>query len=286
LVNLRLIDRVITVSDLRDPQKFLVFADIHEGAAGVDYDLLRNDISEVKNEENTHAFYLGDGTDAINKSDLKRFDLSSIHPYYIDKDHTERLAELARYQVKRLQETFNPIASKFIFATNGNHGEKYLKQYSFDPDREFAEYLQAATEEHKPPYVPGVCVLRLKFTEGKHTSRTFVVVSQHHCGGGSNSVDANLNWMQRILGATWSDANIYLVGHVHKRGVRPVSRISIPRQGKMRMEPDYQYYGVTGSYLKLYMDGVSSYAEGRYKPSDLGALRVVITPQTGEIHCY
>lgn len=283
---MRLIDYTIKTDNLDAAHSFLVFADIHEGAAGVDYKKLHRDIAEVRDEPNTYAFYLGDGTDAISKSDLRRFDYSAIHPYYIDPEHTERLKELAKYQAKRLCEHFAEIKDKIIFGVDGNHGEKYVKTHNYDPDRTFAEFAGLLEEDKPPRYSTGVVILRLIFTDGKKSSRPFLIAAQHHCGGGSMSVDNNLNWMEKIMGGTWTNCDVYLAGHVHKRGSRRRSKIKVVSSGSVGMESDYQYFGVTGSYLRLYVDGQSSYAEGRYKPADLGALHLEINPSEEDIKLY
>jgi hypothetical protein len=285
---MRLIDYTLDTDDLYAKHTFLDFADIHEGAAGVDYDLLSEDISCVKNNPYTYGWYTGDGTDAINKNDLKRFDFGAIHPYYIDPMHTERLKELVKTQTDRLCEHFAGVSDKILYSQDGNHGEKCTKQYGYDPDREFARFLgHIPTDDKKPVrYAPGVVIFRLTFRDGKHLSKPYLIASQHHCGGGAASVDSNLNWMERIMGNTWTNCDIYLTAHVHKRGSRRRSKIRISKTGKLKMMSDYQYFGVTGSYLRLYVDGTSNYGEGRYKPADLGALRVQITPMTGEINLY
>jgi hypothetical protein len=282
---LRLIDYSLEVSDLRDDHKFLVFADIHEGAAGVDYDLLKEDISEVHNEENCRAFYLGDGADAIRHDD-KRYDLSSIHPWYIDPDNTERLDDIAKYQSRRICAVFNGIRDKMICGLKGNHGASHAKKYGYDPDFELAEAMGWLDKDKPIKYSTGVIILRLTFKDKERSSRPFIFAMQHHCGGGSASVQNNINWMIRTMGSTWSNADVFLTGHVHKRGHRRVSRIRLTTEGQLETKSDYQHYGVTGSYLRTYVDSVSNYGEGRYVPADLGALRVVVNPFSEDIHCY
>lgn len=283
---MRLVDHTIQVSDLNDPVKFLVFADIHEGAAGVDYDLLRTDVSEVKNEENAYGIYLGDGVDAVRHDDLRRFDLNAIHPWYIDPEHPERLEELAKYQSRRVCAVFDTIRPKMICGVKGNHGDAYVKRHGFDPDRELAEQMGWLEPGKQVRYSHGVLLLRVTFVDGPHSSQPILFAMQHFCGGGSASVDSNLNWLERIVGGTWSNPHIFIAAHIHKRGARRRSKIKVPFDGAIRTEPEYQWFCVTGAYLRNYVQGASSYAEGRYKPSDLGALRVVITPATGEIHAY
>jgi hypothetical protein len=283
---MRFIDYRIPVSDLRDPVTFLHFADIHELAGGVDYDLLKDDISYVKNTDNVYGFYQGDGADARNHRDAKQWDYTAIHPWYIDSEHPERLAEITRYQSKRMCAMFDGIRDKMLCGLKGNHSDGHAKRYGFDPDREFAEFMGWVDDDKPIRYSTTVIILRMTFVDGQHESKPILYELQHHCGGGTNSLDANLNWMERVLCNTWTNCHGYFVGHVHKRGARRRSRIQVTADGELGMKPDYQWLGVTGSYLRTYVPNVSNYGEGKYKPSDLGALRSVVTPATSEIHCY
>jgi hypothetical protein len=283
---MRLIDYTLDVSDIRDDQKFLVFADIHEGSAGVDYDLLREDISEVRNEDNCHAFYLGDGADAVSQQDLKRFDYHAINSWYIDPEHPEYLAELAKYQSRRLCAMFNGFRDKFICGLKGNHGASHAKRYNFDPDRDLAEFMGWLDKGKPIRYSETVIGLRLTFTDGTFASRPFFFEMQHFCGGGTKSVEANLNWMCDTLGGTWANCDIFLTGHVHKRGWRPVPKLKMSASGDLKTGADYTNYGVTGTYNRTYVENVPNYGEGKYKLASLGALRVVINPFTEKIHCY
>lgn len=83
--------------------------------------------------------------------------------------------------------------------------------------------------------------------------------------------------------ASFGNMDCYLAGHVHKRGATTIPTINVPIKGKLVTEQGYQLFGITGSFLRVYVDGNTNYAEGRVQPSALGALTLKITPENRKI---
>jgi len=79
----------------------------------------------------------------------------------------------------------------------------------------------------------------------------------HHGRGGGASVAAPINYLEKI--ARGFDADIYLMGHQHKKIAAPIDEIYYSRSGRMLHHT--KVLACTGSFLKGYL--ANSTSEGR-----------------------
>ena len=77
------------------------------------------------------------------------------------------------------------------------------------------------------------------------------------------------------------DAQLYFVGHVHDHVARKRPTIGANRECN-KLEERVKLGVVSGSYLKTYAQGVTTYGEQRgYGPTSLGPAVITVCPETG-----
>jgi hypothetical protein len=79
-----------------------------------------------------------------------------------------------------------------------------------------------------------------------------------------------------------ADADIYLMGHDHKKSCGYLTKLKLSKggSGELTLHNRKIMMGRTGSFLKGYVPEEASYvADAGYNPSDLGVLKIELTPR-------
>ena len=113
----------------------------------------------------------------------------------------------------------------------------------------------------------------------KHTTGLACDIWAHHGRSGGRLPGGTINSVGRMMDV--AEADIYLCGHDHQKGVVNVSKLRLQRgPDSVRVVHRKILLGRTGSFLKGYEEGVSSYVvDAAMRPSDLGTLKIEITPR-------
>jgi hypothetical protein len=169
-------------------------------------------------------------------------------------------------QKKRCIELFKPVQNKTICLITGNHEEtihKYLQE----------DITHNICDELKIPYAGYHCYVVLTFMRGPTTRRQYVIHAWHGSGA-AQTEGARLNRLVRLVNDIQAD--IYLMGHLHAMTQHTPDRLTF-RNG--RIKSIKLAATITGSWLKAYTQGKSSYAEEKgYKPSRIGCPCICINP--------
>jgi len=122
--------------------------------------------------------------------------------------------------------------------------------------------------------------LRQQPPAGKGQRQQFRVFA-HHGAGYAQTPGGKLNKLIQFMQSF--DADLYFIGHVHDQVARREPALTANTDCTRIMER--QRLGmVSGSYLKTYQQGSTSYGEQRgYRPTALGAAVARITPATREM---
>lgn len=258
-------------------------ADIHWLSKACAEDEVRADIQEIADDPN--AFFLGGGDycDFIGYTD-KRFDPDSVAPWVSVKD----LGKLGEVGMRQIRDLFWPIRHKCLGLLLGNHEKKYQLKKEQDhlhawlctelgvPNLEYSALFDAVCVRN--PKAKGPRLLAKSPPTG--FSRVGWRIFAHHGAGYAQTPGGKLN---RLIQFMFSfDADIYFCGHVHdKVGRREPSLGGDPACTRLRA---HEKLGViSGSYLKTYAQGVTTYGEQRgYRPTALGAAWVRLIPATGK----
>ena len=245
--------------------------DIHNGNKACALSKLKEDIAKIVADPHARWLGTGDYAEFIGYSD-KRFDPDSV----AESIKVGDLAELGMVLMREVRDLLMPIKDKCIGVLQGNHELKYEKLFQ----QRLTAWLAAELGTKCFDYST---IFDLVFRRGgkKGTTKKFRVYA-HHGAGYAITSGGKLN---RLIGFMhrWPKADIVIIGHVHEK----MMHLNVPLDGNAKCSKIIQspQIGViTGSYLKTYSEGVTTYGEQRgYAPVALGAAAVVIQPTSGEL---
>jgi len=276
--------RYIVHGSKTDEFRIWNLADLHLMSAACAEEKLQADIDAI--HDDPHSFWLGGGdyAECISYKD-KRFDPDSVDR----KVTVQELGEIAKAGYERVRDLFAPIKHKCLGLLMGNH-EKTLELHTQQSDRTiwlcnelgvpnlrycamFDLIFARRTGVRQPK-------LRFEPTEGRADSRTFRVFC-HHGAGFATTPGGKLNKLIQFMNSF--DADMYFCGHVHDQvGRRQVDVAA--NDDCTKLQERVRLGVISGSYLKTYSQGITTYAEQRgYAPVTLGAAFVKIKPYTREL---
>jgi len=264
-------------------------ADIHWGNEGCAKAKLRSDVNVIKTDPYSFWFLGGDYCDFISPGD-KRFDAECI-------DKTIKVCDLARIASHL---TFGvvgellPIKDKCLGALYGNHEHKYMQymEHSEIHD-EVCKELEASNMRYC-----GITDIWFEYNRKlRKPTRVFKTPTRdmigkpnqvrlrvlvHHGFGGANTAGGRINALVKEMGQL-QDVDLIIMGHLHEILGKVVVRLTASAD----CTSIHQVCSVgmlTGSYLRSYDKGHTSYAEVKgYSPNALGATRATFSPLYREL---
>jgi len=263
-------ERTINFKSRKDWFHLVPIGDIHLGNIGCDVEKLKEMIDWIKEKDDVYWIGMGDYLDCINYTD-KRFD-----PCTIAKQYREYLSNCVPMQIQDLIDLFKPIANKCIGLHRGNHEETIRLHYHYD-------VLYELWKEFKVPMLNDTAITRLRFNWNKHGGSqrcVFDIFSTHgHIGGRKGG--GKINYLEDMIG--FVDADVYLMGHSHIKATETKSTLYVDNM--MNFKNRKRVLAVTGSYLRGYQQGSSSYVEKwGYPPSDIGVVKIMFNPDKHDVH--
>ena len=239
-----------------EPWRLWALGDVHWGAGACDEEAFKRTVAKIAEDEHAYWLGLGDYCDHIGHRD-KRFDPSEITPDITVKD----LDNIFNRQIRGFFDLVKPIKAKCIGMLCGNH-EESVRLYSIqDPAKSLAEWMGV-------PDLRYSATIKIKvFDSGSHTpekgrSRYALNLFAHHGWGGGRKSGAHVNRIEYdIMDMAPANTDIVFMGHVHKLigGIRAGFRVS--EWGPPRLIPYERAWAVTGTYLKTWRQGGTTYAE-------------------------
>ena len=229
-------------------------------------DMMHKEYDGCKNNYGAEG---GDDIEAINPSDKR---------YSDELKHTP----LPLLQMRNAIEKREPIKDLLLYKLQGNH-EQHLWN--------FGDIMADMCAALGVPY--GTWSTKLTVTD-RRGNLMYKVFDTHGKKGINSAADdpkrrkVNMQLtLKRHLKFKAGDCAVMIKHHTHKLLVcKPESEIYLTDDGKRinqnytrwgqtepYIHPDARWYGNAGSFLKLYGDGVSGYAErGEYDPTEIGFL--------------
>ncbi len=249
--------------------KIIPLGDIHEGNAGCAVDKLKHYVSMIKDSENTFWIGIGDYIDAINYSD-PRFDIKTVASKYVGKGDIDKLVQM---QIDTIAEIFDPIKDKCLGLHRGNHEEAIRRHYHYD-------VLYELWKKLKVKQLEDVAITRLAFKNKRaNWTSAFDIFSTHGFGGG-RKMGGKINKLEDIMLSFESD--IYLMGHLHTKSIINKNIPYVDKGGNLMAKK--KVGAITGSFLKGYVLGASSYVEkALYPASDMGTVEISVNPMSHDI---
>lgn len=265
-----------------DKIKIWNLSDLHVGSAGCAEGLIKRDVARIR--EDPCAFWIGGGdyADFIGYRD-KRFNPNTMAQWVKVSD----LGDIGRASMARVRDMLAPIKHKCLGLLAGNHETKYQLTHEHEGlhawlcmelDAPSLGYCALFDVEFirtpcKKPHI----VDAKNAQPGRATFRIFA----HHGAGHATTPGGKLNKLISFMDSF--EADIYFLGHVHDQVGR--RQVVLGADRKCEKITQKERLGViSGSYLRTYSDGVTSYGEIKgYKPVNLGAAYVEIKPDKREI---
>lgn len=280
--------RLCRYRNANDVMSIYAIADIHRGARGCSLEQLREDIRKIRANPKAAWVLVGDYCDFIAPGD-KRYD-----PSCVDEDlKVNELGRLASLLIGKTVEDLRPIAGRCLGAGMGNHEVSYLR---LTLQQEIHEDLCRMLGTHNlmfsgwfdiffehAPRMRQACewVLRPDDKDCGKRGQVRLRVFQHHGFSAAQSPGGRINVLHKLL--TNFDADLIMIGHLHEQFIR-ARAVLTPDIACRRILQRGQVGMITGTYLKTYEPGFSSYGEIKgHAPAVLGATRAMFKPSTMEL---
>lgn len=247
-------------------QNFNVFwmGDEHVGNSGISEHSVAEFISAVKRKKNSFIINMGDNLESINVKDKR---------YSVDVHGSKG----SRLQAQRdgYIKLFDSIGDKFLTVMDGNHEMKF--QNDFQPNKDIADKFNSV-------YVNGT-MAKIIFPEFRvcawHGSGTIRSRSGDELQRKTNEA---IGLKRKLRNLPAHDCEIIACGHFHKLILHePTDKLTVmtdrdklelaarySEPGRIyfdkekdlyRIPEDDKWYICTGSFLRGYMEGISSYVE-------------------------
>jgi hypothetical protein len=249
-----------------EPIYLIPFGDIHRSSSMCHEEKWLEFLEWAKKKKNAYFLGMGDYDDLASGSN--RDILANRNLYDTTK---KTLEDTYLFHTKKLAKELSFMNGRIIGLMEGNHYAEF--QNGTTTTQKLCELLNTT-------YLGVSAFIKLSLSiSNKHDSSRSIDIWAHHGKGASRLIGGSLNRVQQM--GESANADIYLMGHDHKKSVGLVTKLELTSTGKvMRLHHKKQLYARTGSFLKGYEDGKISYvADGCMSPTDLGVVKIELTPR-------
>ncbi|HUT44006.1 MAG TPA: metallophosphoesterase [Desulfobacterales bacterium] len=251
-------------------------ADLHIGAKACALEWIKKDIKEIRDDP--YSFWIGGGDYAeyIGKGD-KRFDCDAVADFITVSD----LGRLGKVLITQVRDILEPIKHKCLGLLFGNHEKSYQK---WQEQEHLHSWLCEELEVLNLGYSAFLDVVFVRNGKQPKIINTPVRAESsqkfrfhvHHGAGFATTPAGKLTRLIRFM--TYFDADIFMLGHVHDQQGRREVQIAA-NQACDKLITKTKLGVISGSYLKTYKQGVTTYGEQKgYAPTVLGSAVVTIIP--------
>lgn len=212
------------------------------------------------------AYFLGMGDYDDFASTSERIILSDPK---LHESSRETIEDLQRSHTTRLAKEMSFMRDRTIGILGGNHYGNFINGTTTD-------HLLA--EKLGTTYLGVSAFIRLRLIT-PHGSRHSVDIWAHHGKGAARLAGGSINRVQQM--AETAEADIYLMGHDHKKTISFIPRLRLQegaRANTIKLKQRKILLARTGSFLRGYTPGHASYiVDGAMSPTDLGVVKIELT---------
>lgn len=253
----------ILVPKLNEPIRLVFFGDVHRDSPNHADAHWQSFLEYARGLKNAWFFGMGDYLDSTSTSERDCLAGSASHLHETTKWDLEQLTNA---KVALMAKELSFMRGKLIGLLNGNH--YFAFQSGINSDQKLCERLSCA-------YLGVSSFVRLVFS---YTSAKVALdVWAHHGAGGARLPGGSLNRIDQMR--EHADADVYCMGHDHKRGVIPATpRLRLENErGDLALKERQQWLLRTGSFLKAYEPGRVSYnVDAARGPCSLGHVELEV----------
>jgi UDP-2,3-diacylglucosamine pyrophosphatase LpxH len=247
-------------------QKFhlLPFGDVHYGSPMHHEEKFEEFLSWARHKKDCLFLGMGDYLDFMSMSERRGLINAHLH-----ESSMSTIDDLMKEQTDKLCKKLAFMKGNIIGLIEGNHYGMFCNNTTT---------TQRMCEKLGCKYLGIAAFIRIVFKDGSR-STSVDVLCHHGKGGSGRMVGSDVNHIQAMTDV--GNAQIYLMGHTHKKTVAMKTRLSlIDGKGGMSLRQQKLLFGRTGSFLKGYMDGKPSYVtKALLSPVDLGTIRIELAPR-------
>ena len=242
------------------------FGDIHRSAPLCHKEKWLEFLDWARTKKNCYFLGMGDYDDLVSTSERAGLAGAKLHDSTL-----QTIESVYRKHTDKLVKELSFMKGRVIGLLEGNHYAVFQNGTTS---------TQRMCEALKCKYLGVSAFIRLGlYTLGKHNSSYAVDIWAHHGLGASRLVGGSLNRVQQM--SEVAEFDIGLMGHDHKKSVATVNRLKLHKgHGILRLSHRKVVLARTGSFLRGYVPGQVSYvADGMYSPTDLGCVKIELTPR-------
>jgi hypothetical protein len=245
-----------------------MFSDVHRDTPQCDVERWKWFLQRAKksHDEFDHVFYfiLGDTHDFVSFSEQKKLTSNNLHKTTIDK-----LDLSVQTDIRKFASEISFMKGHILGIIEGNHSWTYVNGETSTQD---------LAKRMDTEYLGWLSYFRLAAEFKNKESRKTVDFCLCHGKAGGKTAGITITQVDDLR-RIFPVADVFCMGHDHQRGAIPQS-VLIPTHGgngQFNMKQQRQFLCRSGSFKRAYMNDTSGYEIGRlFKPSDLGALQLVI----------
>lgn len=252
---------------LGDKFYLIPFGDVHRDAEGFDIEKWKELIKFANDNKNSYLIGMGDYFDFVSTSERKVI-MSTLknNGHY---DTQRAIEDLVNVQVKKFVEELKGLESRIVGLIEGNH--HFVFEDGTTSTQRLAQYLGTT-------YLGASSFVRLRIPHAKgKTENTSVKLDVwcHHGTSGGRLIGTSINKVSQM--GEIADADIYLMGHDHKKAVATGMRMYLSRNGNnVVFKP--KLYVRTGGFLKNYLLDKRSYIVDKgLPPTETGVVIIEAT---------
>ena len=255
----------IEFENYNEPIYLFPFGDIHRSSPSCDVERWLEFLSWASSKERSYYLGMGDYDDLastseraiLNNPNLHNSTMRTLDTHY--KEHTDEFYKEIEFMGDRL-----------IGLLEGNHYQDLQSGITT------TQYL---ANKMGTKYLGVSSFIRLVLKNTKRNTTQKIDIWAHHGKGASRLVGGSLNKVEHML--TAANADIYLMGHDHKKTVGYVPTLELREcKGSLKLSSKKKLLARTGSFLKGYMPNEVSYvADMALNPTDLGVIKIELTPR-------
>ncbi len=263
-------DALFTVSSFNIPIKsnkpfhLVFFGDVHRDSRNHALGAWKDFLAYAKKLKDAYFIGMGDYVDSASSSERDCLEGMGGRLHESTKDS---LADLAGDKVRLIAGELSFMKGRLIGLVNGNHYFNF--QDGTNTDMRLCGLLDCK-------YLGVSSFIRLSLD--CFTRKTTLDVWVHHGAGGSRLPGGSINRVDQMR--EHAEADIYAMGHDHKRGVWPANpRLHLQNSSKngLSVKSRQQWLIRSGSFLASYEDGKRNYnVDAGRGPCSLGHVELII----------
>lgn len=271
--------------------------DQHCASKNHDEERYKETLSELRKDPDGYFVMLGDEHDLASFGERKAIRAANLH-----ESTLHDLDQRALQKCRDFVEMHKWMGDRLLFMIQGNHYWTFSsssKSDGIEPGMSSTQWIanQLGTRWAGWLTYHRISVRRPGWKNAGKQMTVDIVASHGKAGG--KLVGTAYNQVSELRGI-FPGADIYLMGHDHKRGAVPDSTLHVPHSGHgcgLIVKQRRQWMVRTGSFLKGYVPNEAGYIVGRLlRPAELGNVKLDVKVArvrkdgadciSADVHCW